>query len=201
MDVHMPVMDGLTATREIRRNEEHGRRTPIIALTASAMTDELERCLAAGMDGLLTKPLEPTRLGETLERHGLGGTAPIGARATASAWVRSSMPALDLARLRAIVGDDEEFVQQLCQTFLASSAKIVEELRRALADGDRDVLSAMAHKLKGGSNSVCAVRVGDLAAQLERTARTGPLRELGDSVEQIHSALADCAGFIETQVA
>jgi len=156
------------------------------------MTDELERCLAAGMDGLLTKPLEPMRLGETLERHGLG-TASGGARAAAPARLRSVMPVIDLAHLRAIVGNDDEFVQQLCQTFLASSAKIVEELRRALSEGDRELLAAMAHKLKGGSNSVCAGRVGELAAQLERNARTGPVRELGDSVEQIDSALAHCA--------
>ncbi len=73
MDVQMPVMDGLTATREIRRAQS-GRRTPIVALTASAMTDELDRCLAAGMDGLLTKPLQPLRLREILDRHGLGNS-------------------------------------------------------------------------------------------------------------------------------
>jgi len=69
MDVQMPVMDGLSATREIRRREAGSYRTPIIALTASAMTDELDRCLAAGMDELLTKPLESARLCDTLARY------------------------------------------------------------------------------------------------------------------------------------
>ena len=69
MDVQMPVMDGLTATRELRKRETRGLRTPIVALTASAMSGELSRCLAAGMDGLLTKPLEVERLREVLERH------------------------------------------------------------------------------------------------------------------------------------
>ncbi len=65
----MPVMDGLTATRELRQRETAGAHTPIVALTASAMTGELNRCLEAGMDGLLTKPLEFARLREVLKRH------------------------------------------------------------------------------------------------------------------------------------
>jgi PAS domain S-box-containing protein len=75
MDVQMPVMDGLTATREIRQRESAAARIPIYALTASAMRGELERCLEAGMDGLLTKPLEGTRLREVLTRVGLGASA------------------------------------------------------------------------------------------------------------------------------
>ncbi len=70
MDVQMPVMDGLEATRELREREAStGRRTPIVALTASAMSGELSRCLSAGMDGLLTKPVEVARLREVLEQY------------------------------------------------------------------------------------------------------------------------------------
>jgi two-component system, sensor histidine kinase and response regulator len=199
MDVQMPVMDGLAATREIRRQETPDRRAPIIALTASAMTDELERCVAAGMDGLLTKPLEPVRLGEILDRHGLGGGG--GGVTAAMPLLRPAGQAIDLARLRTIVGDDDDFVQELCQTFLASSGRIVDELRRALASDDRALLGTLAHKLKGGSNSVCAQRVGDLAAVLERSASGRPAAELAELVEQIGAAVRECAGFIEAQVA
>ncbi len=72
MDVQMPLMDGYTATRQIRDLERGRMRTPIVALTANAMTGQLERCLQSGMDGLLTKPLEPERLEEALDRFGLG---------------------------------------------------------------------------------------------------------------------------------
>jgi CheY-like chemotaxis protein len=65
-------MDGYTATRQIRDLERGRMRTPIVALTANAMTGQLERCLQSGMDGLLTKPLEPERLEEVLDRFGLG---------------------------------------------------------------------------------------------------------------------------------
>jgi CheY-like chemotaxis protein len=204
MDVQMPVMDGLAATREIRRLETPSRagrppdrRTPIIALTASAMTDELERCIAAGMDGLLTKPLEPVRLAETLDRHGLGN----GGAMADMPLARPTLPAIDLSRLRIIVGDDDGFVQELCRTFLASSVRIVEELRRALAAGDRALLGALAHKLKGGSNSVCAQRVGDLAAVLERGSAARSDAELGEVLEHLSGAVKECAGFIEAQVA
>ncbi len=199
MDVQMPIMDGLAATREIRKHEEPDRHVPIIALTASAMTDELERCIAAGMDGLLTKPLEPLRLGETLARHGLGGES--GAAIAPLPSMRPGAPAIDLARLRTLVGDDSEFLQELCRTFLASSGRIVEELRRALADEDRALLGTLAHKLRGGSGSVCAQRVGDLASVLERGSATRPAGELGEYVDQIGAALKECAGFIEAQVA
>ncbi len=198
MDVQMPVMDGLAATREIRRQETEGHRTPIIALTASAMTDELERCIAAGMDGLLTKPLEPVRLAETLDRHGLGGDASM---LPPVPLTRPGAPAIDLSRLRVIVGDDAEFIEELCRTFLVSSGRIVEELRRALGAGDRALLGTLAHKLKGGSNSVCAQRVGDLAAVLERGAVTRTAAELGELVDHVHAAVKECAGFIEARVA
>jgi HPt (histidine-containing phosphotransfer) domain-containing protein len=92
-------------------------------------------------------------------------------------------------------------MQELCSTFLTSSTKIVEELRRAVDSEDRTLLGAMAHKLKGGSGSVCARRVGDLAATLEKAAPTLPIQELGRSVNEIHAALEECAGFIEAQVA
>ncbi|MGH8325454.1 MAG: ATP-binding protein, partial [Steroidobacteraceae bacterium] len=203
MDVQMPIMDGLTATREIRRQEAAtGRRVPIVALTASAMTDELARCIAAGMDGLLTKPLEPVRLAEILARHGLGsvgGERGGGPRSGISALL--PVAAIDLARLRVIAGEDRGFVQELCQTFLSSSGRIVDELRNALAAGDRGPLAMLAHKLKGGSGSVCAQRVADLAAVLERGAAERAAAELEELVDHIEAALRECAGFIEAQVA
>ena len=189
MDVQMPIMDGLTATREIRRAEGPGRRVPIVALTASALTDELDRCLAAGMDGLLTKPLQPPRLREMLDRHGLGTsrTQPL----------RMIAPALDVARLRTLVGDDPQFMAELCRTFLASSTRLLEELRQAVAAEDRGQLKSIAHKLKGGAGSVCAQRVTELCLALEHTALGAPVAELAGVVDQIRAALGECASVIE----
>jgi two-component system sensor histidine kinase/response regulator len=198
MDVQMPIMDGLTATREIRRAEAADRRVPIVALTASAMTDELDRCLAAGMDGLLTKPLQPLQLREMLDRHGLGVARDAAARESARTQpVRMIAPPIDIPRLRMLVGDDPQFLAELCRTFLASSTRLLEELRQALAAADRAQLKALAHKLKGGAGSVCAQRVTDLCLALEQTAGVAPTAELSGVVDQVREALGECARVIE----
>jgi CheY-like chemotaxis protein len=75
MDVQMPELDGLEATREIRRREPTGTRTPIVALTAHALTGDRERCLDAGMDGYMTKPVNPTELDEVLEKYAAAARA------------------------------------------------------------------------------------------------------------------------------
>ncbi|HTB65107.1 MAG TPA: Hpt domain-containing protein, partial [Steroidobacteraceae bacterium] len=186
-----------TACREIRRAEAGGRRVPIIALTASAMTDELDRCRAAGMDGLLTKPLQPQRLRDILDRHGLGDPRAAARDATGSQPLRVLAPALDIERLQVLVGDDPQFMAELCRTFLASSARLLVELRQAIAAQDRTQLKALAHKLKGGAGSVCARRITDLSLALEHTAMVEPFAELGGVIEQIQATLDECASVIE----
>ena len=208
MDVQMPVMDGLAAAREIRRREAGGPRVPIVALTASAMTDELERCTAAGMDALLVKPLELPRLCELLDRHGFRPAAALAPQdAEGPAVVPKEIPLalaskpVDLDQLRTIVGDDREFMSELCETFVTSSTRIVEELTRALSAGDRASLSAMAHKLKGGSSSICAHELAKLAATLERDAKEMPLPELENSMKSLRLAFDAAAGYVTAAIA
>jgi two-component system sensor histidine kinase/response regulator len=208
MDVQMPVMDGLAAAREIRRREAGAARVPIVALTASAMTDELERCTAAGMDALLVKPLELPRLCELLDRHGFRPAAAMAPQdAQGPAVVPKEIPLalaskpVDLDQLRTIVGDDREFMSELCETFVTSSTRIVEELARALSAGDRASLSAMAHKLKGGSSSICAHELAKLAATLERDAKEMPLPELENSIKSLRLAFDAAAGYVTAAIA
>jgi CheY-like chemotaxis protein len=206
MDVQMPVMDGLAAAREIRRRELPGAHVPIVALTASAMTDELDRCRAAGMDALLVKPLELPKLCEILDRYGLrtpvpenGSVPDVGIPNTPLAVVVSKP--VDLDQLRTIVGDDRDFMNELCETFVTSSTRIVEELTRALSAGDRASLSAMAHKLKGGSSSICAHELAQLAATLEKDAKEKPLTELEHSVSTLRQAFDHAAGYVTAAMA
>jgi two-component system sensor histidine kinase/response regulator len=211
MDVQMPVMDGLSAAREIRRREGANQAVPIIALTASAMTDELERCTAAGMNSLLAKPLELGRLREILDRYGLradadpaAGHVPEADMAAPDLQAAAAAPAVrpvDLEQLRTLVGDDRAFLQELCETFVSSSSRIVEDIGRALSAGDRAVLSGLAHKLKGGSASVCANEVAKLAAALEKDAKEKPIEELEQSIASLRRAFDEAAGYVATEMA
>jgi PAS domain S-box-containing protein len=170
MDVQMPVMDGYTATREIRDRERGQRRTPIVALTANAMTGQLERCLEAGMDALLTKPLAVEALQDVLERYGLAMTEEATLDEAAVAEVVTGVaepPPIDLVQLRELAGDDAEFIRSIAESFASSSAQLLGALRAAAANGDAVALARAAHALKGASANLYADRLRDDSAELE----------------------------------
>jgi two-component system sensor histidine kinase/response regulator len=171
MDVQMPIMDGYTATREIRDREAGRRRTPIVALTANAMTGQLERCLEAGMDGLLTKPLAVDALQDVLERHGLALNESAPLDATAVSEILTAVPEgppLDVAQLREMAGDDAEFFRSIAETFASSSAELFAQMRAAAATGNYAALAKAAHALKGASANLHAERLREQSAELER---------------------------------
>jgi HPt (histidine-containing phosphotransfer) domain-containing protein len=149
------------------------------------------------MDGLLTKPLQPRRLREILDLHGLGDPRAAARDATGSQPPCARAPALDIERLQTLVGDDPQFMAELCRTFMASSTRLIVDLRQAIAAQDRTQLKALAHKLKGGAGSVCARRITDLSLALEHTAMVESFTELAGMVEQIQATLDECASAIE----
>jgi two-component system sensor histidine kinase/response regulator len=170
MDVQMPVMDGYTATREIRDRERGRRRTPIVALTANAMTGQLERCLEAGMDALLTKPLAVEALQDVLERYGLAmndHTTLDESMVAAVVNAPVDAPPIDLAQLRELAGDDTDFLLSIAESFASSSAQILTALRTAAANGDAIALAKAAHALKGASANLYAEKLRDQSAEIE----------------------------------
>jgi PAS domain S-box-containing protein len=171
MDLQMPVMDGLTATRHIRALGEARGSVPIVALTANAMPGQLERCLAAGMNAFLTKPIEVARLRETLARFGMA-SSPLSAGGVLEAIPEAQSVPVDLARLNEITDGDPEFTNELILTFIASGEGVLDELQDAAERMDRAALAKAAHKLKGASANIHALPLSDLARALE--AQAGP---------------------------
>ncbi|HEY8538263.1 MAG TPA: response regulator, partial [Steroidobacteraceae bacterium] len=194
MDLQMPVMDGLTATRRIRELERGERMTPIVALTANAMTGQLERCMEAGMNGFLTKPLDIDRLYETLERYGLAAKAAERQEAAAT----PNTP-VDLARLNEITDGDPEFAFELASTFIASGEQVMEEIHAALEAHDRNALSRAAHKLKGASANIHAHRLRELAYTLETQAASVDQPRLKELVHELRERFTEAATFLKEQ--
>ncbi len=172
MDVQMPEMDGLEATRAIRALEAgSSRHTPIVAMTAHAMQGDRERCLAAGMDDYVSKPIDPKEL-ELKVQKALG-----------------RLDDFDEARALEMVGGDEAVLRDLGRIFMDDAPRRLEALRTALADGDAERARRAAHSLKGAAASVALDRARNLAARIEEAADGGQAAEAGALLPELEAAL------------
>ena len=169
MDVQMPRMDGYAATRAIRERDGDGPRLPVIAMTAAAVEGERERCLAAGMDDFLTKPVDPGALTAVLATWLHGASAA--AHATPPAPPRQERrepraedPArLDLARideLRDLDPGDTSYLDRAIGNFVTNSPTALATIREACAAGDVETLKQVSHKLAGGALNLGVTAAG-----------------------------------------
>jgi signal transduction histidine kinase/DNA-binding response OmpR family regulator/HPt (histidine-containing phosphotransfer) domain-containing protein len=192
MDVQMPEMDGLEASREITRRWPADSRPRIVAMTANAMQGDRELCMAAGMDDYMSKPIRVEELVAALERGGArGAEGPRPRVASASSPARAAVdtsapPALDpavLERLRATVGAG--FLDELVPTFVEDSQELVGTMRRALGTCDMESFRRAAHSLKSNAASFGATGLATLARDLEALARSGSLDGAESRVEHL----------------
>jgi PAS domain S-box-containing protein len=207
-DVHMPRMDGYQLARTIRA-EELGRglpRTPIVALTASALKGEAERCLGAGMDDYLTKPVGIASLGVCLQRwlpHTANGSPasllpPVAPAAGIDAAPPPSPPAASEAEenetvlatgvLRELAGDRPDDIRALLEDYLRCTRDDMEALERLREAGDLPALATQAHRLKGAARLVGAVELAEAAAALENALRGGARERLAALEDALHAA-------------
>jgi CheY-like chemotaxis protein len=194
MDCQLPEMDGYTACSEIRRLEAGLRHTPIIAMTAYAMSGDRERCLEAGMDAYIAKPVDPDEL-ETVIQRWLPGAGPASFQTSdddASAQAEGSISpvvVLDHQVLRRL-GDLGIDPRVALSEFTEDARSDLTSLQRALAQDDQRAIADQAHRLKGGALLVGARELSRLAADLERIALDGSVTEKDSLLKALRVALA-----------
>ncbi len=184
MDCQMPVMDGFAATLEIRRCEGDRRHTRIVAVTANAMAGDRERCLAAGMDDYVSKPIRFTDLEAALTRSDQRPDV------AAPAHQDLTVTEVDAEALTGLIAaTDRETVKAVVELFKTEVPQALSDLQAALRASDAVTLSRIAHRLKGSSGTLGLRRVQALCTELEHDTRAKRLDDAGARVDALAQAL------------
>jgi len=165
MDCQMPRLNGFEATRRIR--EQYGERVPIIAMTANAMSGDRERCLAAGMNDYLPKPVQKTQLKDMLERW-ISGTEAVRDHMEPEMTPDKAVDPEVLESLRELGGEDDPgLFLELIELFLEDTPQRMKQVEEALARDDADGLGAAAHALKSSCANLGALKLSELFKEIE----------------------------------
>jgi len=192
IDCMMPLMDGFQTTERIRRLVS-SQSLPIIGMTANASEDDRERCLAAGMNDLLEKPLRTSALAKTIERW-----VPVHGGRRSRRPVSSLPPpeALDLEMVRRLVsldGEDDDFIRDVMGGYVQQLKECVSDLRTEIANRDLDAVRSLAHSMKGASKQIGATQAGNLLGALEAQKELqhcpSLLDELDGEIPRVESAV------------
>jgi CheY-like chemotaxis protein len=205
MDVQMPEMNGFEATQAIREREGETKHTPIIAMTAHAMKGDRERCLQAGMDDYISKPIEPRELFNIVEKW----TKSRGKEKDLSPFTLHLSPSkrendivtygeptcsefiepVDLESAFQRFDGDTEFFKEMLREFLNLAPKQLEKLAEAMERGDAKVVEREAHSLKGAAGNLGAKAFGQVALQLEILGRTKDLAGVKEIIGNLKAEL------------
>jgi two-component system sensor histidine kinase/response regulator len=186
MDVQMPEMDGLEATMLLRKQEElTGHHQAVVAMTALVMKGDRERCMAAGMDGYLSKPIRPQELDEVLDRYLSMG--------------REDLPVIEFhdppdasvcaEELLERIDGDRVFLAELLELFRADYPEQIRAARGAIANSDAATLQEVGHALKGALGNLAAPAASRIASDLESMGKTGDMAPAGIRVTQLEEEL------------
>ena len=195
MDINMPTMDGLTATRSIRSSLPQPKQPYIIALTANGMHEDQARCLSAGMNSYISKPIQVEELIAALEQTPVRRQAPVVAEPASVSAPNGHEQALApravdnpasynvvnptvLARFREMMGEEgETMVRNLTELFLNNSQILLDQLRADLAAGDTETVRRTAHTLRSPAAQMGAIHLAALCQSLEEKGRQGDLSD------------------------
>jgi len=167
MDVQMPEMDGLAATALIREHEERtGEHIPIIAMTAHVMKGDKERCLEAGMDSYVSKPIKPDALFTAISSFDYQNVYE---------EVQSTESSIDMSKALERIEDDMELFREVAQLFIEECPNLLQELKQALQSQDMLSLQHTAHTMKGMVANFCAEKAVEASRSLEMAAKAGDI--------------------------
>ena len=213
MDIQMPQMDGYEATRRIRSGEAGSlnKKVPIVAMTAHALNSDRDRCLEAGMNDFLTKPVRLEELADLLERiPQTRSNKKAGDKAGSDDQTTTALPVpppaappaavFNRKALLAKIDHDEELYRELLQDFLESGREYLEEIARAAAENDPESLRNAAHALKGSAGSLEAPAVQAAALELEQAARTADPEKIATARPALEKEFATLTATLEAEL-
>ncbi|MBI5674765.1 MAG: response regulator [Nitrospirae bacterium] len=224
MDIQMPEMDGIQTTKEIRLREKHDKHTTIIAMTAHALKGDYERCIEAGMDDYLSKPIEPQEMLEKISKwvkSRIINQQPITAKKnaakteaglkTVSSSEADKKPEailtqqdntaegspVDIKSAMARFGDDKDFFKEMVHEFLSYVPAQIKAIEEAVASGDADAVQKNAHSIKGAAGNLSSTRVQSLALTIEHKGRDKDISGLTDIIDKLRSEISALNKFAE----
>jgi len=199
MDCQMPEMDGYEATAAIRQSEGQSRHTPIIAMTASAMQGDLERCLAAGMNDYISKPVRSEDLHAMLD-HWLSDSPHVAMANNGSASERDSA-IVDVKRLSEVADGDDELLHELVEIYLQQISKDIEKLKSAIEMNAPIEVNRIAHTCAGSSETMGMMAISEPLRELERMGEEGHLVDAARHGAQVEKELERIRLYLREHVA
>jgi len=198
MDCQMPEMDGFEATQAIRENERvSGQHIPIIALTANAMQGDRERCLAAGMDAYVSKPIRGKEVFDAIGRLTPFASRVEPGKSEDEKSDGRNAAASDQKTALARLGGDLILFRRLARLFLNSAPSLMSEIREAISQADSRTVERASHKLKGSAGYFCAESVQQAALRLETLGRNKDLSNAATSLVELEDAMQALSSQLE----
>lgn len=206
MDIQMPEMDGFEATSAIRNKEGDGKHMTIIAMTAHAMKGDRERCLEAGMDDYISKPIDPEELLRVIRkwtRSKMNVSSPEPEiRHADEAGVRDDnapeTSPVDLKSAMSRFDDDREFYKEMLREFLNYVPDQVRELEEAIASGDAEKVQKSAHSIKGAAGNLSAHNIFSTALNIENKGREHAIADASGFMGGLKTEIRRLGDFAET---